>query len=155
MGVADDLSELGKDLRRMGSEGKVIRRELGKAVRKSAAPVRKEVKAEARKSLPGDLGKWAVRGMRVTLRNKFGGRNPYVRMVIRRPNGNSQGGTADLAALNRGMARHLTWGHKPWHLQQIQGGFVDRVLDGPVKDRMFREFARVVHDTKVSVRRGR
>lgn len=152
---AEQMRALGRDLRAAGESGKGLRKEFTKAIRATAVPVRTEVKNEALLTLPneGSLNYWVYRGLRATMQFKFTGRSVGVRLVFKRPKQDG-GGLADLNAINRGRLRRPTYGRAPWQTQTIQGGFVDRVLDGPVVERMRAEFLQAVDVVKRKIAAG-
>jgi hypothetical protein len=134
---ADQLERLAKALKDAGDKN--LRKELFKASQRSTRPVKKEVTASARKTLPkrGGLNEWVGR-TKLKTKTRTGGRN--VGVLITGAPGKRMSPTSDLRAINRGRVRHLTFGHKPWVTQQVRPGFWDDVMEGPLADRARQEF---------------
>lgn len=134
---ADQLRDLARALKAAGN--KDLRKELMKAAQRSTRPVKREVAASARKTLPsrGGLNVW-VAGAKVQTKTRTAGRS--VGVVITGKPGRRQSPSSDLKAINRGRVRHPTYGHRPWVNQRVRPGFWDDVMEGPVSDRARREF---------------
>lgn len=134
---ADQLRALGKALREAGD--KQLKRELMKASQRATRPVKQEIPASARKTLPsgGGLNDW-VASTKVKTRTRTGGRN--VGVEITGTVGKRMRATSDVRAINRGRLRHLTYGRPPWVTQRVKPGYWDDVMDGPVTQRARLEF---------------
>ena len=84
---------------------------------------------------------------RVVVKVITGGRN--VGVVIRGAKGKT-----NLSALNRGKARHPTYGHKPWVLQDVKPGFFDEPLKGEVSDDFRRAILAAINEFIRALRSG-
>ncbi|HMV66123.1 MAG TPA: hypothetical protein PKA64_04690 [Myxococcota bacterium] len=84
---------------------------------------------------------------RVVVKVITGGRN--VGVVIRGAKGKT-----NLNALNRGKARHPTYGHKPWVLQDVKPGFFDEPLKGEVSDDFRRAILATINEFIRALRSG-
>lgn len=130
-----ELRQFGKALRGADKE---IRTELFKAVSRATKPVKEEVQAEARRSLPsrGGLGEWVAR-VGVRTRQAYTGRSVGVTITGKlgskpRPKGRRRKtfGKADLVAINRGRVMHPAWGRGPLvGPQMVRAGFWDRPME--------------------------
>lgn len=134
---ADQLRALARALKDAGDTQ--LRKELMKAAQRSTRPVKAEVSASARRTLPsrGGLNVW-VASTKVQTKTRTGGRNVGV-TITGRP-GRRMTPTSDVRAINRGRLRHPTYGHGPWVTQPVRPGFWDEVMEGPLADRARREF---------------
>lgn len=120
---AEALAALGK---RLKGAPKELRSELTKAITKTVAPLKKAAKQSAADRLPqkGGLGK---RVARTTLRHKRKntGRDVGIRIEAQ------TNAVKDPLRIDRGRAKHPTYGHKPWVLQDVRKGwFTDPLEDG-------------------------
>lgn len=120
---AEALAALGK---RLKGAPKELRSELTKAITKTVAPLKKAAKQSATDRLPqkGGLGK---RVARTTLRHKRKntGRDVGIRIEAQ------TNAVKDPLRLDRGRAKHPTYGHKPWVLQDVRKNwFTDPLEDG-------------------------
>lgn len=148
---AHQLADLGRDLRQAGDQGKELKREISKAAQRATRPVKREFPAAIADRLPSGLADWVNAALKTTTRIRLSGRNVGVRIRIRRP---KQGGEADVNRLDRGRARHPTYGRRPWVLQDVQGQFVKQVMEGLVARRARREFIRAIDEVKAKIRRA-
>jgi hypothetical protein len=117
---ASAIRDLSRDLKAAGSN---LRKAIPKGMRKAARPLVRDIRAEARSSLPqrgGLAGYVASSGIRVS--TTAGG----VTVVGKRSKG---GGLSDLEAINAGTVRHPTYGRRPWAAQGVRAGFWDRPVE--------------------------
>lgn len=117
---ADQLASLAKVLRETGA--KDLQRELGKAINRAVKPVKDDIKASAKDTLPSSGG-LAARAAKSPIRTR------------RRSSQNGQAGvrlvsgdrTLSMWHLNEGIVRHRRKGKRPeeWAVQKIDDGFWD------------------------------
>lgn len=117
--MAVSLLEFAAELRAFDGRRAVVK-QLATDLRKLLPPIRKAVKQRARDTLPsgGGLNEW-VAAARVTLRIKASGRT--VRAIVKGSR-NSEKHQSDLDAIDRGRARHPSWGRRgvgQWHNQSV------------------------------------
>jgi hypothetical protein len=72
-----------------------------------------------------------VAKQKVVVKTNLGGRNIGVRIQGSKAKAGKQ---VDLNAINRGRVKHPTFGHKPWVIQEVEPGYFDKPLEGPVAD---------------------
>lgn len=109
------MRQLGLELRAMGEEGKVFRRELLAGIRAAAAPAPAAARANARAILPkaGGLNQ-LIASDRISVRSRLTGKGVGVRIV------NPKGGER----LDEGEVRHPVYkNRKNWVLQQVRPGW--------------------------------
>ena len=140
---AEKLARLGADLKAAGD--KELRKELFKACQRMARPIADAIRKAFRDDLPSGLGEWAVAAMRITRRVRTMGKGAGVRFIVRRPKGE---GEADLSALDRGRAKHPTFGRRPWVIQTagLRARLVDRVKDDEATKEAVQEFTRALDE---------
>lgn len=118
----ESLRELHLRLKEAGEGG--LRRQLNKAIRAAAKPAIDAAKASASASLPRSGGlAGLIAGSKFATVIKTGSQSAGV--SIKAAAGH------DIAALDQGSLRHLTWGHKPWVAQAVTPGWFTR----PIADR--------------------
>lgn len=150
------LSRLGRELQRAGATQ--LQKELIKGMMSATKDVKAQITRSALENLPrsGGLNVWVAElGVVTTVRTT--GRSVGVRVtgtkdkskttrhrkvqsarrrgvsVRKLPKGILFGkGIADLARLDKGRAKHPTYGHRPWVLQDVRPGFFTDPLKGPV-----------------------
>lgn len=111
-------------LKAAGDKG--LRRKLNKAVNKSTRPVAREVRKEARATLPSSGGlnvyvaTMSIRTKRYTSAARAG-----VEITGSKRKGR---GKVDVRRINAGTLRHPTYGHNPWTAQHVPPGFWDRPI---------------------------
>lgn len=117
---ADRLASLGAALRAAGD--KDLRRELLKAMQRSAKPLKAAAREAAATRLPrrGGLAE-RVAGSRFSAKTRTAGKNAGVRIV-----GASD---LDLRSMDRGRLRHPVYGHRRWVNQQIPAGWFSDALE--------------------------
>lgn len=155
---ADQLRILGRECARYGR--KDLKVEFIKQVQREmkATPIREMVAESALHTLPGSGGhsrgerpkgkrkdgsKRVLRKRSRRKRTTLAGLAADARVVVKVITGGKNVGVfirgakggLDLAALNRGKARHPTYGREPWVLQDVQPEFFDRPLKGEVADK--------------------
>lgn len=140
---AEQLGKLGADLKAAGD--KQLRKELFKACQRMAGPIAEAIRRAFRDDLPSGLGVWVASAMKITRKVRTIGKGAGVRFIVRRPKGGTE---ADLSALDRGRAKHPTFGHRPWVLQSagIRPRIVDRVKDDEVTKKAVKEFIEAMDD---------
>ena len=126
--MAVSLLEFAAELRSF-DERRVVVKRLATDLRKLLPPATKAVKQRARDILPsgGGLNEW-VAAARVTLRIKASGRT--VRAIVKGTR-NSAKGQSDLDAIDRGRARHPSWGRRgvgQWHNESVPSGWFTDAL---------------------------
>lgn len=101
---AEQMRELGIELRALGEEGKVFRRELLAGIRTAAAPAKDAVKEAARRDLPksGGLNEYIAKS-RIGVRNRLVGKSVGVRIAGTR-------GESNLWRIDAGKVRHRVFG---------------------------------------------
>ena len=114
---AAQLANLSKALKAAGRGD--LRRELLRGIRQATAPAKTTIPQSAREKLPrrGGLNNFVADGLKVTSRASLSGAEARVRIVATDPPRH------DIAALDRGLVRHPTFGHKPWKAQRVEPGF--------------------------------
>jgi hypothetical protein len=147
----EKFAAFGKEIKQAANEGD-LKKEMRRGVQQAAKPLRTEIPTSARATLPGGLGDWMADGAKVRVSTLTGPRSGGVRVKVARPNPGNRGGQGDVSALNRGRARHLTWGRKPWHIQMVPRGFIDKVMRGPVAARVREQMLQVVDEVIAKVR---
>ena len=111
---AEKFARTARALKKAGA--KDLRRELYRGVQRAAKPLKEAAKESARSTLPKRGGLAArVAGARYSTRTKAG-RNPSVRIEVR----DAAGRKVDVEALDRGVVRHLTFGHRPLVEQRVR-----------------------------------
>lgn len=118
---AEQLAALAK---RLKGAPKELRSELTKAVTKAVAPLKKSAKKAARDRLP-QQGGLAKRVSKTTLRHKRknAGRDVGIRIEA------NTNAVKDPLRIDRGRAKHPTYGHKPWVLQDVRKGWFTDPLE--------------------------
>ncbi|MEV6879735.1 hypothetical protein [Amycolatopsis sp. NPDC051128] len=118
---AEKLAALAK---RLKGAPKELRSELTKAVTKAVAPLKKSAKKSARDRLP-QQGGLAKQVSKTTLRHKRKntGRDVGIRIEAQ------TNAVKDPLRIDRGRVRHLTYGHKPWVLQDVRKGWFTDPLE--------------------------
>lgn len=138
---------------------KCLRAELFQAFQRATKPVKEEIRRSALESLPkrGGLNVYIAElktvtqsrisgasiGVRITSskskkaheahRRKFSRQNRGLSRRAQLPKGILFGkGLVDLRRLDAGRAKHPTYGHRPWVLQDVTPGFFTRVVKGSV-----------------------
>jgi hypothetical protein len=156
---AAGLRQLGQAMR--GAD-KQIKRELFKAVQRATRPVKEEIKASARATLPssGGLNEWVAQ-IGIRTRQAYTGRSVGItitgtldnKKVARgRGKGRRKAGTfgarADLRAINRGRVMHPAWGRGPLvGPQMVKAGFWDEPLEGLTARRARKEIVEAMQVT--------
>lgn len=118
---AMQMRQVGAELRAMGVEGKVFRRELLAGIRAAAAPAPAAAKAHARQILPkaGGLND-LIANDRVSVRSRLTGKGVGVRIT------NPKGGTA----LDEGQLRHPVYRNRTnWVLQRVRPGWFSEPME--------------------------
>lgn len=140
--VAEQMRQLGTDLRKAGEKG--LRKELLKAGRDAGKTAQGEVRKHALTDLPHrkGLNVWVAAGTKVTAQTKLTGKDVGLRLRMRHKGIN---GLSDLPAINDGRLRHPTFGDAPWVLQLIAPGFAGRAVD-EVADTLVKEFKAAVDE---------
>lgn len=118
------IDQLVHDLRRFDGRREVVKA-LRTEIRKPIPDVRRAIRKAAMDRLPsrGGFGAWAAK-TRVTAKVTTSGRSAGVRLKGAR--GNLAGTGADLSAIDRGRARHPSWGRRApsqWHVQAVSSGY--------------------------------
>jgi hypothetical protein len=119
----ETLAAVARDLKVAGSTSRGLKNELQRALRKSGEPLKQEARAAALEELPqsGGLAEYVATETKFAIRTRLS-RNPSVRIV------GTHVRNVDLASMDRGRVRHLTFGHLPWRDQAIiPGWFSDRM----------------------------
>jgi len=118
---AEKLAALAK---RLKGAPKELRSELTKAVTKAVVPLKKAAKTSARDRLP-QQGGLARRVAKTTLRHKrkSAGRDVGIRIEAQ------TNAVKDPLRIDRGRAKHPTYGHKPWVLQDVRKGWFTDPLE--------------------------
>jgi hypothetical protein len=163
----DDLRALGKALRESGQ--KHLRPGVFKAIQTATKPLKAEISRSAEATLPGGLGD-LVADLKIVTQSRLVGRSVGVRIVSSRSKAQHQAarrravarrlgtkrapkgtkvraGLIDLPSLDRGRARHPTYGHRPWKIQQVRPGFFTRPMTGIAAVRARRLIVQAVQDT--------
>lgn len=118
----DQLAALAK---RFKGAPKELRSGFTKAITKAVVPLKKAAKRSAQDRLPG-RGGLARRVAKTTLRHKRrAGASAGIRIEA------NTNAVKDPLRLDRGRAKHPTYGHKPWVLQDVRKGwFTDPMQEG-------------------------
>jgi hypothetical protein len=135
-----EFAALARDLRVAGRTG--VRKELYKAVNRSAKPLIADVMKAPPKYLPS--GYAAELGLKVKVRKRGGGASPGVRLVgsAFTPGGSPR----ELAALNRGHLRHMLFGDAGfWYDQAVRPHFWDEPLEKDAP-KVRKELLRAIRD---------
>jgi hypothetical protein len=118
-----ELARLSAVLR---STDRVEQRELQKAMRRLASPLKKSARQGALQILPyhGGLNEW-VASARFSASVRLAGKGAGVRIT--------GAGRAQLNRMDDGTVRHPTYGHRPWTTQRITPGWFSTplLLDAP------------------------
>lgn len=118
---------------RSGEVDKALSDELESTARKALEPFNRAVFDQIQQDFPhrGGYADLFAGSFRVIPRINAGGGRVRIRLQ-----GTARGRAKkrDAAALNRGVLRHKTWGHLPWHHQSIPPGFWDRPAQKLVND---------------------
>lgn len=162
------LQALGKALK--GAD-KDIRREMYKAAQRATRPVKDEIKASARVTLParGGLNEWTA-ALGIKTKTSLGGRTVGIfitaaldnkKKTVPKTTGKGRrktrragtfGPIADLRALNRGRIMHPAWGRGPLiGPQMVKAGFWNKPLEGAVTDRGRREMTQALEATAAAL----
>ncbi len=145
-----NLRALGKALRE--SPDKEVRPRVFRAIQSATKPLKQEIPASARATLPhsGGLNE-LIADLKIVTQSRLVGRNVGVRIIssrskaqhaaarrravarrtgrARAPRGTTvRGGLIDLNAIDRGRVRHPTHGHRPWVIQSVRPGFFARPM---------------------------
>ena len=140
----EQLAALAK---RLKGAPKELRSGFTKAITKAVVPLKKAAKKSAADRLPGrgGLGK---RVAKTTLRNKRKtGRDAGIRIEA------STNAVKDPLRLDRGRAKHPTYGHKPWVLQDVRKNwFTDPMEQGAPE--VQRELLSVMDDIARNIEDG-
>lgn len=139
------LEAIGRRLKETGD--KELRRDLLRGINRALKPAKAAVKAAALRDLPqgGGLNR-VVASSRIGSRTRTAGRNPAVFLT-----GKKSG--HDLRSLDKGKARHPTFGHEPWVTQDIKPGWWSETLAGQVPS-IRREVIDVMDDVARRLARG-
>ena len=115
------LAEVAARLKAAGPAGKRLDRQMRKALREAAQPVKDAIPEGAGLDLP-QRGGLAARvaselGMSVSVRP--GGASPTVKIRAKH--------SYDIRRMERdGRLRHPTYGHRPWVAQSVRAGWLER-----------------------------
>ena len=153
---AASLKALDDLVQRLKKAQPVIRTELAAGMTRAAEPVQSQVRKSAASILPkgGGLAAW-VAGLQVQAQATTSGARVGIRFVATLAK--KKGGTADLAAINKGQLFHPAWGRprKGGGLipQRVPSGFLDSAVKGPIQKKaqteilaaMQRAARRIVH----------
>lgn len=123
IGGSDALNELARRLEK-AADSDVVVQTMGEAINDSFPDIEKAV-ARGADRLP-QRGGFAAQVARTRLGRKTTRRKGYYLMrIVAHPNA-----VKDPGAIDRGRARHLTYGHKPWTVQLVpKGWFSDPIRD--------------------------
>ncbi len=145
---ADALARLGRDLREAGDVD--LRRELLRAGRRMAAPIKVEVAESARTTLPRRGGlSTAVAGAKVTVATRLSGKNVGVSF-------STKWAEHDLEGIDAGLVRHPVYGNRNlWVAQPVRPGYWTRVFEGPGADIAREEFLEAVDQIAARLSAGR
>ena len=132
----EQLEAVARDLKAAGDRD--LRRELLRAIQKAAKPLKTGAKEAALEELPASGGlAELVANSKWSTNTRLGARSPSIRIVGRGREG-VVSKELDLASLDRGRLRHLTFGHHPWTNQAVKvHWFSDRmelIADTTVRD---------------------
>lgn len=121
---ADELNRLARKLREAGD--KTLQKELRAGLQRATKPIRADVTQSLADRLPrrGGLARKMAKA-RVTTRIRTSNRNTRLRIEVSSPRGED----IDVRALDRGVIRHPTYGHRPWVVQHIPAGAVSGPLE--------------------------
>lgn len=123
------MAAIGAELKALGPEGGVLRREMLAGLRVAAQPLAIAVRNSARQTLPreGGLNDW-VAGANITVRNSLSARSAGVRIVATKAGGSK--GSHDLEAIDLGEFRHPVFGNRSvWVGQTVTPGFFTKPLE--------------------------
>lgn len=147
-----DLRALGKALRQ--SSNGPQRKNVLSAIQKAAKPLKGEIAASARRTLPSSGGlNELIADAPVTTQAKLSGRQVGVRIksstskaghasarrkAVARRQGRKRAargtkvktGLIDLNAVDRGRIRHPTYGHRPMVIQRVKAGYFEKPMKG-------------------------
>lgn len=176
LSAGSELARLGRDLQRAGAVQ--LKKELLKGMQRGTREAKAAVVKSALKILPetGGLAAW-VAGLGVVTQTRLTGRHVGVRIVGTRDKSKVQRhrrtmaakgrggrrapknilfgkGEADLNRLDRGRARHPTYGHRPWVLQSVTTGFFSDPLAGPIADKSRQECLEAVRRIDKEISKG-
>lgn len=124
-----------------------LRKDLLRGLRAAAKPAVKEIKAEARSTLPqrGGLAEWIAKST-IGLRTRTSGKSAGLRIEGRKSG-------HDLDALDRGRLRHPLFGNRRhWFQQDIKPGFFTNPIINHT-DRMTLEVLRTLDEFMAEVDR--
>jgi hypothetical protein len=124
------LRDVQNRLRAIGDTG--LGKQMGKALRDAASPLRPAVKAEAVRAMPSGYGPTLSRSLRFRTAVK---ETRHTAGVVVRVYGDGRRQRRDVPALNRGRLRHPLYGDRNWWFdQRVRSGFVDRPADRILPD---------------------
>lgn len=126
------VQQLARALSNYADRGQIIR-DLAADLERVIPAVEDRIRQRARDFLPrtGGLNAWTA-ALRIRSSVRLGGRRVRVTLIGHRT---SLGGTADLNAIDRGRARHPTFGRRgpaDWHVQLVKPGFFSKGDERPV-----------------------
>lgn len=170
VGGTTDLRKLGKAIR--AASDKQLRVDLAREIHAATEPVHREVQESARLILPHEGGlNELIADVSTTTKILFSGKRAGVRIVSTRSKAQHRKarrravarrlkrqrisaeqfaastlstGLIDLPRLDKGMAKHPTFGKAPWHVQRVRPGFFTNVMRGRVATRVSRNVRRAV-----------
>lgn len=120
---AESLTEISKQLRAAGEQGKGLRRELLKAIQRGTKEAKSEVPESWGREMP-QRGGLADRPLKVTTKTRASGNNVGVRIVSASRDG------YDLRSIDQGRLRHPVFGNfGTWAEQRVPEGVVTRPLE--------------------------
>jgi hypothetical protein len=175
-----ELAALGRELKATGD--KRLWKEAQSRLSHATDPLKAEVPQSARRKLPhsGGLGEYVAQ-LKIATKVQLSGRDITVRIRSTRAKGAHMAhrtrmakrrlknagrkqtitstafgaGLIDLDALDRGRAKHPTYGHRPWVVQEVEPGFWTEVMRGPMSVRARRAILAAIDEIRKELASGR
>lgn len=136
-----ELRSVQNKLRAIGDKG--LGKQMGKALREAAKPLKPAVRAEALASMPSGYGPVLSRSLRFRQAVKESAHTAHVTVRVY---GDGRRQRRMVPNLNRGQLRHPLYGNREfWFDQAVRAGFVDRPFNR-LKPGVAREMQRVIDD---------
>lgn len=122
VGGTADLHTLRQRMAAVGQRG--LGPQMSRALNRTVAPLTRDIRAEAVRSMPSGYGPTLSRSMRFRQQARGSGTRATVTVRVW-AQGRSQ--RRYVPDANAGRIRHPRWGDRTrWYTQQVQPGFVDR-----------------------------
>jgi hypothetical protein len=129
-----DLTSVRKALKELGDKG--LGKEMSRGLSRAVLPLRREIRAEAKKKMPSGYGPLLSKSLRFRQQVKSGRRDAH---VTERVHGDGKKERRDVLRLNEGILRHPVFGRSrptrrgrrsnPWAAQKVDAGFITDPAD--------------------------